>query len=362
MSKSYHESDAKTNASLIYQGIHRSPSTNLTTLDPIEIERRACEEFACNFTAEQYRELLVHLYTRWHWINENFFADKLLVPHIGIGQTHARRFSQCRLANNYGGAIDITISERIAFGEDTRIVREPWPTQGVVRFVDDLLICEAVKQSVLEIQGSTEEGYGGYGPLFAAEATRIGKEIGLSEVEVLARRRGHRGRGEPVAAFWPWAFRDPNYYLGHVQLSRVKVAGLRTNPPHRQTAIPGFCEYLLYLASTGQIVRLIDVLGRQVDTELEARSPAVATFERSPHDQSGMSLPIPVIEPGWLYWNGGCIRAMADGILTRRLFDCMPILADALQDAGCEESLLLDHCRANANHIANCWVLKMLTA
>jgi hypothetical protein len=87
----------------------------------------------------------------------------------------------------------------------------------------------------------------------------------------------------------------------------------------------------------------------------------VAAFKRSPHDASGVPLPTPVIDPGWLHWNSGCVRAMAEGILTRRLFDGMPILADALQDAGCEDTVILDHCRANVIHTANCWLLRALT-
>jgi hypothetical protein len=336
-------------------------ASNPTPPDRFGVERRANEEFARNHTTPAYRELLAHLYARWHEFNERFFDRLLVVPHIGVGPTHARRFSQCRENTNYGGTIDITISERIAFEIDTRIVREPWPATGLIRFLDDLLLGETLKQLVLEIGESDEEGYGGYGPMFAAEATRIGPMIGLPEGEVMARRRGHRGRGEPVAATWPWGFRDAGHYLGHVRLSHVLVGGLRTTPPRTPAVMPGVYEYLLYLVSTNQIVRLTDILGRQVDTALEARSPTTAAFERSPHDASGMPLPMPAIEPGWLLWNAGCIRAMAEGILTRRLFDGMPILADALQDAGCEDEVLLGHLRAHTDHTANCWALRLLT-
>ncbi len=338
------------------------PGSNLTSLDPVTIERQANEEFARTYAAPEYRYLLEHLYTRWHDYNARFFSGRLPAPHIGIGQAHARRFSQCRLATNYGGAIDITISERIAFGTDTRIVREAWPAEGLRLFLDDLLLGETVKQFVLTVLGQTEDGYGGCGPLFAGEATRLGPLVGLSDAPVLARRRGYRGRGEPVAAFWPWAFRDEGYYRGHVRLRHHTVAGLRTSPGRLQSALPGVYDYLLYLATTNQIPRLIDVLGRQVDADLENRSPAVAAFERSPHDLSGMPVPVPTLEPGWRSWNDGCVRAMAEGILTRRMFDGMPILADALQDAGCEDEVILGHCRANSLHTANCWVLRALVA
>jgi hypothetical protein len=41
-----------------------------------------------------------------------------------------------------------------------------------------------------------------------------------------------------------------------------------------------------------------------------------------------------------------------------RDFGTMPILADALQDAGCDSADILEHCRdANATHVRGCWVL-----
>jgi hypothetical protein len=35
----------------------------------------------------------------------------------------------------------------------------------------------------------------------------------------------------------------------------------------------------------------------------------------------------------------------------------MPILADALQDAGCDDEQILTHCRADETHARGCWVL-----
>jgi hypothetical protein len=47
-------------------------------------------------------------------------------------------------------------------------------------------------------------------------------------------------------------------------------------------------------------------------------------------------------------------RQMYDG----RDFSAMPILADALQDAGCDNEDVLAHCRdAGAAHVRGCWVV-----
>ena len=44
-----------------------------------------------------------------------------------------------------------------------------------------------------------------------------------------------------------------------------------------------------------------------------------------------------------------------------REFGAMPILADALQDAGCEDEQILMHCRdATAPHVRGCWVCDLV--
>jgi hypothetical protein len=38
----------------------------------------------------------------------------------------------------------------------------------------------------------------------------------------------------------------------------------------------------------------------------------------------------------------------------------MPILADALQDAGCDNEAVLDHCRSVGTHVRGCWVVDLV--
>ena len=55
-------------------------------------------------------------------------------------------------------------------------------------------------------------------------------------------------------------------------------------------------------------------------------------------------------------WLTATVVALARGIYDERAFDRMPILADALQDAGCDNDDILDHLRdANAPHVRGCW-------
>jgi hypothetical protein len=60
-------------------------------------------------------------------------------------------------------------------------------------------------------------------------------------------------------------------------------------------------------------------------------------------------------------WRTSTVLALAQGIYDERAFDRMPILADALQDAGCEHTDILNHCRdEKAGHIRGCWVVDMV--
>jgi hypothetical protein len=41
-------------------------------------------------------------------------------------------------------------------------------------------------------------------------------------------------------------------------------------------------------------------------------------------------------------------------------FSAMPILADALEDASCDDHAILDHCRGPGPHVRGCWLLDAL--
>jgi hypothetical protein len=64
------------------------------------------------------------------------------------------------------------------------------------------------------------------------------------------------------------------------------------------------------------------------------------------------------LDPSWLT---STVLALAESIYADRAFDRLPILADALQDAGCENTDVLDHCRGPGPHVRGCWVVDILT-
>ena len=68
----------------------------------------------------------------------------------------------------------------------------------------------------------------------------------------------------------------------------------------------------------------------------------------------------PHVHSSRLKWNGNAIRRLAHSIYDRRAFDQMPILADALEEAGCTDAAILNHCRQPGEHVRGCWVLDLL--
>ena len=59
-------------------------------------------------------------------------------------------------------------------------------------------------------------------------------------------------------------------------------------------------------------------------------------------------------------WLTSIAVAVARGIYEDRAFDRLPILADALQDACCEEEEILNHCRSEGPHVKGCWVVDLV--
>jgi hypothetical protein len=64
--------------------------------------------------------------------------------------------------------------------------------------------------------------------------------------------------------------------------------------------------------------------------------------------------------PSWLAWEHGLIPVMARTIYERYRFDDLPVLADALEDAGCIDEEILAHCRHPSAHVRGCWLLDAL--
>jgi hypothetical protein len=60
------------------------------------------------------------------------------------------------------------------------------------------------------------------------------------------------------------------------------------------------------------------------------------------------------------HWCTSTVLSLATGIYDEKAFDRLPILADALQDAGCDSEDILNHCRQPGEHVRGCWALDVV--
>ena len=81
------------------------------------------------------------------------------------------------------------------------------------------------------------------------------------------------------------------------------------------------------------------------------------TQARSVRDIFGNPFRGIVVEPANLV---ATVVALAQMIYDDRHFDRMPVLADALEQAGCTNSDVLDHCRGPGPHVRGCWAVDMI--
>jgi hypothetical protein len=96
------------------------------------------------------------------------------------------------------------------------------------------------------------------------------------------------------------------------------------------------------------IQRLATVLG---DSEHERQSQLLRCVMGNPFR------PAVVIESRW---QTSTVIDLATAIYEECAFDRMPILADALMDAACDNDEITGHCRSEGPHVKGCWVIDLL--
>jgi|SRR5579883_459261 len=59
-------------------------------------------------------------------------------------------------------------------------------------------------------------------------------------------------------------------------------------------------------------------------------------------------------------WRTDTALSLARQMYDSHDFSTMPILADVLQDAGCDNEDILNHCRGEGPHVRGCWVVDLI--
>jgi hypothetical protein len=70
--------------------------------------------------------------------------------------------------------------------------------------------------------------------------------------------------------------------------------------------------------------------------------------------------PLPSIDPGSVAWNDGAVGKLAQAVYENPAFDRLAVLADALEEAGCTDTDILQHCRGPGPHVRGCWVVDLI--
>lgn len=67
-----------------------------------------------------------------------------------------------------------------------------------------------------------------------------------------------------------------------------------------------------------------------------------------------------VLDPAWLTWQDGTVVRLARAIAEKEDYEALPILADALEEAGCADTAILDHCRTWGRFAPPSWVVNLI--
>jgi hypothetical protein len=110
------------------------------------------------------------------------------------------------------------------------------------------------------------------------------------------------------------------------------------------------------------VPRAVGVSGSRNEGGGQERYDAVVAYERAAEADLlrcvfGDPFVYTVPDPAW---RTAAAVGLAEAIYAGRAFDRLPILADALEEAGCDDPAVLAHCRRDREHARGCWVVDML--
>ncbi len=184
-----------------------------------------------------------------------------------------------------------------------------------------------------------------------------------------AARWSDRTRRLYVAAFWTWLADR----LAANQESHLARFLFQTHGPDLHARAAAYEEWaetgelpapysvspskwpIFFNASAREAVR--HTVGLVTLSWAELFEPSAAVLCGLLNDILGDPFRPVALDPSW------CTEAvvgLAAGIYADRAFDRLPVLADALDDAGCANADVLAHCRGPGPHARGCWVVDLV--
>lgn len=97
--------------------------------------------------------------------------------------------------------------------------------------------------------------------------------------------------------------------------------------------------------------------GIPMDPVVEILTALDVNGSRLVHQVGSVHPPRPRLEPDWMTWNGGVVPRLAWHIALEGDLGALPILGDALEEAGCTDPAILDACRAGGGDARWSWLI-----
>jgi hypothetical protein len=203
-----------------------------------------------------------------------------------------------------------------------------------------------------------------------AEGFADGSELKATTLAAhVARQREFQRRFDQMGSSWSQVEEEAMAAVGRLfDTERERRSGMI-----RAAALAAALEAVgqTWPQKTVEVAKLQVIAGSfPVDAPItEARCRAALEQERANEsarqaallrDIVGNPFQVVTIDPAWLRWNTGCVEQIARGIYDDRRFAELPVLADALEEAGCDNAEILGHCRQPGEHVRGCWVLDSL--
>jgi hypothetical protein len=174
---------------------------------------------------------------------------------------------------------------------------------------------------------------------------RLAVDVAEKHAEGLATAQEMRDAG--IAARRATSFEDNEGYLNFGYVEYLAVDELTGHDDNFWATVHGACERSSSEGGTSSEAGS----GQKIN---EAEEAAQCKLLR---DIFGNPFRPIILNPSWLT---STVLALTQGIYDDKAFDRMPILADALQDAGCDNAEILNHCREPGEHVKGCWVVDLL--